>query len=86
VGGVVTRPRGAAVLESIGLRIAAEKCGQLGIRFTEFAGDWTPHFGRATEVLICGSAFGIAGVRRVDGCEYVWPGPVLEALREVWWK
>ena len=86
VGGVVTRPRSGTILESIGLQIAAEKCRKLGIGFTEFAGDWRDQFARASEVLICGTAFGIAGVHRVDGKEFVWPGPVLTALKPVWWK
>lgn len=86
VHGVVTRPRHGAVLESIGLKIAGEKCRDFGIEFAEFDGDWRAHFAVASEVLLCGSAFGIAGVSRVDANEYAWPGPVLMALEKAWWE
>ncbi len=85
VDGVVTRPARGTVLESIGLMIAAEKCRELGVPFAEFAGDWRPLFARASEVLICGSAFGIAGVRRVGVVGYRWPGAMLEELTKLWW-
>lgn len=85
VDGVVTRPPKDTVLESIGLRIAAEKCSELGLKFAEYPGDWIGHFARASEVLLCGSAFGIAGVSRVDEIEFPWPGPVLKGLEKTWW-
>ena len=85
VDGTVSRPKCGTVLESIGFKIAGEKCVELGIGLTEFDGDWRLHFARASEVLLCGSAFGIAGVRRVDGQEYAWPGPVLKSLEPLWW-
>ncbi len=85
VAGVVTRPKRGTVLESIGLKIAEEKCRELGVGFAEFSGDWRSHFARAGEVLICGSAFGIAGVRQIGVSEYEWPGAVLKELEEVWW-
>jgi len=83
--GVVTRPKRGTVLESIGLKIAEEKCRELGIDFAESNGDWREQFARASEVLLCGSAFGIAGVSRVDGRDYAWPGPVLKLLKSIWW-
>ena len=85
VDGAVTRPERGTVLESIGLKIAGEKCRESGLAFAEFGGDWRAHFARATEVLICGSAFGIAGVRQVGVGEYRWPGDVLKELAKVWW-
>ena len=86
VDGSVTRPKRETVLESIGFKIAEEKCVELCIGFAEFDGDWRLHFARASEVLLCGSAFGIAGARRVDGQEYAWPGPVLKSLEPLWWR
>ncbi len=85
VDGTVTRPKRGTVLESIGFKIAGEKCGELGTGFAEFDGDWRLHFSRASEVLLCGSAFGIAGVRRIDRRDYPWPGPVLKSLELHWW-
>ena len=85
VDDTVLRPQRGTVLESIGLKIAEEKCRDFGIAFAEFGGDWRPVFARADEVLICGSAFGIAGVRQVGVSEYAWPGKVLRALEKVWW-
>jgi branched-subunit amino acid aminotransferase/4-amino-4-deoxychorismate lyase len=85
VDGAVIRPKRGTVLESIGLKIAEEKCRELGFAFGEFAGDWRGHFARASEALICGSAFGIAGVRQVGVSEYRWPGAALEKLEKVWW-
>ena len=86
IQGVVTRPRHGTVLESIGLKIAGEKCRELGIEFAEFDGDWRAHFAVASEVLLCGSAFGIAGVCRLNAIEFPWPGSVLMALEKVWWS
>ena len=86
VDGTVTRPKRGTVLESIGFKIAREKCVELGIGFAEFEGDWRIHFDRASEVLLCGSAFGIAGVRRVNDRGYTWPGPVLKSLAPLWWR
>lgn len=85
VDGVVLRPRRDTVLESIGLQIAAEKCAELELPFAESGGDWIALFARASEVLLTGSAFGIAGVSRVDTVDYPWPGPVSKALEQVWW-
>ena len=86
VDGTVTRPKWGTVLESIGFKIAGQKCGELGIGFAEFDGDWRLHFAQASEVLLCGSAFGIAGVRRLDNRGYTWPGPVLKKLEPRWWR
>ena len=74
------------VLESIGLKIAGEKCRESGIEFAEFDGDWRAYFAVTSEVLLCGSAFGIAGVSRLNAIEFPWPGPVLMALEKVWWS
>ena len=85
VDGTVMRPQRGTVLESIGLKIAEEKCRELGFTFAEFGGDWKPLFDRASEVLICGSAFGLAGVRQVGVSAYEWPGRMLRELEKVWW-
>jgi branched-subunit amino acid aminotransferase/4-amino-4-deoxychorismate lyase len=80
-GGAVVRPPAGSVLESVSVRVVRELCGRLGLPFAEGAVDLAD----ATEVLLAGSGFGLAGVRRVvGGREYDWPGPVLVRLQAAW--
>jgi branched-chain amino acid aminotransferase len=84
VGGTVVRPPAGAALESVSVGVVRELCGRVGLPFAEGAADFTT----ATEVLLAGSGFGLAGVRRVidrGGMrEYAWPGPVLRRLQAAW--
>jgi hypothetical protein len=34
--------------------------------------------------MICGTAFGVAGVRHVQGHDIPWPGPILRRLLAAW--
>ena len=79
-GAVVRSPAGS-VLESVSVGVVRELCGQLGLSFEE----GVVSFADATEVLLAGSGFGLAGVRRVvGGREFDWPGPVLRQLQAAW--
>jgi branched-subunit amino acid aminotransferase/4-amino-4-deoxychorismate lyase len=79
--GAVVRPPAGSVLESVSVEVVRELCGRLGLLFAEGAVDLAD----ATEVLLAGSGFGLAGVRRVvGGQEFAWPGPVLLKLQAAW--
>lgn len=79
--GVVVRPPAGSVLESVSVGVVRELCGRLGLPFAEDVAS----FADATEMLLAGSGFGLAGVRRVvGGREFDWPGPVLVRLQAAW--
>jgi branched-chain amino acid aminotransferase len=86
VGGTVVRPECGTVLEGVSLQVVRELCEKLGVQFA--AGRIDLHGPGVTEVLLSGSGFGVAGVRRVIGPagmrEYAWPGPVLKRLLAAW--
>jgi branched-subunit amino acid aminotransferase/4-amino-4-deoxychorismate lyase len=80
-GDTIVRPPAGSVLESVSVGVVRELCCRLGLTFAEGAVD----FADATEVLLAGSGFGLAGVRRVvGGREFAWPGPVLGKLQTAW--
>lgn len=83
-GTTVLRPPVGTVLDSISVQVIAELCERIGLRFAEATFDLM----RAEELLVAGSAFGVAGVRRVIGPDgdrtLVWPGPVLQKLTQQW--
>jgi branched-chain amino acid aminotransferase len=81
-GEVVTPPRDA-VLGGISLRVTEELCDELGIPFREAS--LTPADCRAAdEAMLTSTPYCLAGVRRLDGVELRWPGPVTEALAAAW--
>lgn len=82
-------PRGR-VLDSISARVILELADRLGIETREGT-EWP--LGRksdgVTELLLTGTAFGIAGVREFvwlsgGGEVYPWPGPVFTRLAAAW--
>jgi len=77
-GEVYRSPRGT-VLDSISLALAEEVCGRLGIRFAE--GNVATMLYDAQEVLLVGTAFGAAGVQKLETRVYPWPGPVTLQLQ-----
>jgi branched-subunit amino acid aminotransferase/4-amino-4-deoxychorismate lyase len=81
-GGVV-RPPAGAVLEGISMSVVGELCGRVGVPFAVGPVD-VRDLGRATEVLLTGSGFGVAGVRRVGDRGFDWPGPVFTRLLGAW--
>ncbi len=101
-GDKVYFPREGTVQESITLKVVAELCEQLGIRTRPLPQMPLEHFAvpnpgkseaplarRATELILCGTGFGLAGVREFAllthlSREYPVPGPVLTRLRAAW--
>ncbi len=83
-GTIVLRPPAGTVLDSISVQVIAELCERIGLRFAEATFDLM----QAEELLLAGSAFGVAGVRRVIGPDgnrtLPWPGPVLQKLKDEW--
>jgi branched-chain amino acid aminotransferase len=79
IDGVVTSPPRDRVLDGISLKVTRELCGRLGIAFRE-----GPLIMSCSEMMITGTGFGIAGVKRIDGHELTWPGPVFTRLRAAW--
>lgn len=81
--GVVTTPPRAKVLDGISLRVVDELCAALGIPVAERdipPGD-VPRMG---EAFLAGTGFCLAGVRRIDGVDVPWPGPVFRRLLAAW--
>jgi branched-subunit amino acid aminotransferase/4-amino-4-deoxychorismate lyase len=83
-GTIVLRPPVGTVLDSVSVKVVAELCERAGLRFAEAVFDLR----RAEELLLAGSGFGVAGVRRVIGPGWErtlpWPGPVFEKLLAAW--
>jgi branched-subunit amino acid aminotransferase/4-amino-4-deoxychorismate lyase len=82
-GGTVVSPPRDSVLDGISLRVLEELCGRLGVPFEERP--LTLHDCQAAdEALLAGTAFCVAGVRRLHGVELPWPGPVWRRLIGAW--
>ena len=82
-GGAVLTPPAGRVLEGISLRVVRELCGELGIPFAD-----TPlapaDLDAASEVMLCGTAFCLAGVSWFEGHAIPWPGPLTRRLLAAW--
>ncbi len=81
--GVVHTPPRRRILDGISLRVVEELCAVLGIPFAEMSIPLSACAG-AEEALLCGTAFGVVGVRRIEEWELPWPGPILGRLLEAW--
>ena len=81
-GGVLTPPRGQ-VLAGVSLRVVEELCAQLGISFAEQSLTLAD-CAAASEAMLCGSAFCLAGVRWLAGRGLPWPGPITLRLLAAW--
>jgi branched-chain amino acid aminotransferase len=81
-GNVLTPASG--VLDSISLRIVEELCGQLSIAFWRLDRLRTGDCITASEAMLCGSAFCLAGVRWIAGHDIPWPGPITQRLLAAW--
>jgi branched-chain amino acid aminotransferase len=83
VGGAVVANDPALVLDGISVRVVRELCTPLGIPFREEP--LTRSLLRtAKEVLLTGTGFGLAGVRRVDDTTVPWPGETFRRLLAAW--
>lgn len=80
-------PKLDRVLDSISMRVVTELCHSLKIQTVECEFDHY-HLVMATEIMLAGSGFGLAGVSSL--CiesrthEYDWPGPVTLRLQRAW--
>jgi branched-chain amino acid aminotransferase len=81
--GQVCSPPRERILDGISLRVVREWCDQLGIPFAEKAVSLSA-CASAAEAMICGTGFGVAGVRRIEDSTLAWPGPIFSRLLEAW--
>ena len=82
--GMVIRPPRGRVLEGISVGVVKELCGRLGIQFAEVDLDYRDLPAGVTEMLLTGTAFGLAGVKSFDGRTFDWPGPIFRRLVAAW--
>lgn len=78
---VVSDP--ALVLDGISVRVVRELCETLQIPVREEPFTRTL-LRTASEVLLAGTGFGLAGVSRFDDEAIAWPGPVFQSLLAAW--
>lgn len=87
-GRTVAIPPAGRVQESISVRVAAELAETLGLAVEERAIDLRAVGDEVSELLLCGTGFGVAGVRRLVGPAgeraFPWPGPVYQRLLAGW--
>jgi branched-subunit amino acid aminotransferase/4-amino-4-deoxychorismate lyase len=81
--GVVVSPPRTTILKGVSLQVTEELCRALGIPFVERP---IPRaaLAAAEEALLTGTAFCIAGVRRLDSRDLPWPGPTYLRLLDSW--
>ena len=83
IDGAVFAPPDGTVLAGISLRVVDELCGELGIELIE-SELLLEELQEAKEAMLCGTAFCLAGVSRVEGVQLPWPGPVTRRLLAAW--
>lgn len=87
--GAIDRPFPGGVLDSVTARVVAELAAKVGIQ-VRTRRDWPedPSEDGVEEMLLAGSAFGVAGVRTYHHDEgelhLPWPGPVFTKLAAAW--
>jgi len=98
--GKVIRAEYGSVLESVSVKVVGELCASLSIRFDSAPLDMRglanpnlqrppdPSVARASELLLAGTGFCLAGVRRFacgkESRFYDWPGPIFGKLLAAW--
>lgn len=83
IDGTIVSPPRDRVLDGISLKVTREICDELKVPFREEP-IRLESLGAETELLLMGTGFGIAGVRRIGGRELLWPGPMLRRLQAAW--
>jgi branched-chain amino acid aminotransferase len=99
-GDTVIRPVPGTVLDSISAKVIGELCSEVGLKCADEpidsryfyrplqSGEALSVVGRTTELLLAGTGFCVAGVRRFTCAEhfrdYNWPGPVFRKLLAAW--
>jgi branched-subunit amino acid aminotransferase/4-amino-4-deoxychorismate lyase len=84
IGDTVYRAEAGTVLESVSLKVVEELCGEVGLQFAQVSGKALHQEMDASEMMLAGSAFGVAGIKRFDSREFAWPGPVTQKLQAAW--
>lgn len=86
--GRIEYPPHTTALDSISIRVVLELAKRLGISVRErYYGTFHRQRAHVSELLLAGSAFGVAGVREIRDTgkiEYQWPGPVFTKLAAAW--
>lgn len=83
VEGVVQTPPVGSVLDGIGLRVTRSLCHRLGIPMVNKPLK-LEDVNQATEAMLTGTAFGLAGVSFLEGKMFRFPGPVTQDLQKAW--
>jgi hypothetical protein len=94
------RPVPGTVLDSIRAMVVGELCAAVGLKCVDGPLDFRPYcrpvepddaqggVGRASELLLAGTGFCVAGVRRFASGKqartFAWPGPVFTRLLSAW--
>jgi branched-chain amino acid aminotransferase len=81
--GCVWRPPRGSVLDGISMGVVEELCREMGTPFAEKALS-LQDCRSASEALLTGTSFCVAGVRRVGEIELPWPGPICRNLLQRW--
>ena len=87
--GAIERPTPGAVLDSVTVKVVTQVAAKAGIQVCSRR-DWPEDASDAgiTEMLLVGSAFGVAGVKTFlhdeGDLELDWPGPVFTRLAAAW--
>jgi branched-chain amino acid aminotransferase len=90
IDGGLVGPPDSMILDGISLRVTRELCGSLGISVIEAKLLPDLVLSRASEAMLTGTAFCIAGVRSLHvpwhskAKSFDWPGPVLRKLLAAW--
>jgi branched-subunit amino acid aminotransferase/4-amino-4-deoxychorismate lyase len=99
-GDVVIRPAPGTVLDSISAKVVGELCAAVGLKCVDGPLDFRLYcrpveadhaqgvVGRASELLLAGTGFCVAGVRRFasgkHARDFAWPGSVFAKLLAAW--
>jgi branched-chain amino acid aminotransferase len=83
IGGCVTMPPPDRVLAGISLGETVRICRANGLTIRERPIPRSDVAGMS-EAFLTGTAFGLAGVRSIDGHNLTWPGPVFRTLLTAW--
>lgn len=83
INGAVTSPPRTGILNGITLKIIENLSNQLGIPFVEKPLT-VAECAVASELILCGTMFGVAGVRSFNAAELPWPGRITMQLTASW--
>jgi branched-chain amino acid aminotransferase len=81
--GTVLTPPADSVLWGVSVQVVQELCNELGIPFAQKSLSLDDCLA-ASEAMLCGTAFCLAGVSRINHHALPWPGPIFERLLAAW--